>query len=357
MTNRLLTAMTVSVLATVAACDPCFGTVGCEGRPRAVVTGQIVDATTGAPVDGIPVRAVVVGGAAEAGAAVTTMTAAGGHWRAEFGASEAGNVLLDVTVSPPQLAEPYTVRNVGVPTVEMRGDAHILPRWVVNPWFNIHGELFLRGSANELIRNTMVQFTRTGGAVISGPGVAGDVYRAPTDPYGRVQLFQFAAVPDRLANVIGDLTLVLPAPYGPATVRDVVLAPTHEYRPLGTVYRIAVGPNLDYYARVRDRATGETVAGVDVVFRRTGGVAISPSTITTSSDEFGWVRLQPRPFGNGDVIGSLTITPPAPYGAMVIDDYHLSTFEDPVGRSLGVWYLDRAAAAPATPAAPAASNH
>ncbi|MBA3890856.1 MAG: hypothetical protein H0X64_10000 [Gemmatimonadaceae bacterium] len=326
----------------VGACDPCFGTVSCEVGPRVVVTGQLVEAMSGAPVDGVPIRAVVVRGVAEPGTEVVTTTSAGGHWRAEFTAFEAGEVFLDVTVSPPALSEPYVVRGVRVHTVDVRGDAHLLPRWVVNPWFNIHGELFLRGTDNDLIMNTAVAFTRTGGAAITGPAVSDGVFRAPTDPHGRVQLFQFAAFPDRLASVVGDLTLTLPAPYGPATVRGVELVPTHEYRPLGNVYRMAVGPNMDYYVSVADRVTGETVGGVGVEFRRTGGVVISPETITTSSDAFGWVRLQPRAFGNGDVIGDLTITPPAPYAGTVIRGYRLSTFEDGIGRSLGVWYLDRA---------------
>jgi hypothetical protein len=133
-----------------------------------------------------------------------------------------------------------------------------------------------------------VQFRRTGGGDVRGPGIANGVYSRVTDAAGRYRLFPYSE-PDSVLPlsgdaVIGDITVLLGGSLGTSVLHGVSISPTHVYREPSPIDRFPVGPSLGYKGVVRDRATNDSLSGVQVRFERTGGIETSPATFTTQTN-------------------------------------------------------------------------
>ncbi|HET7187156.1 MAG TPA: hypothetical protein VFI52_03335 [Gemmatimonadaceae bacterium] len=227
----------------LAACDPCTGVAHCEASPPYLAaSGQIVDRVTGAGVDGTRIDVVRTSGITVGSDSVSAITSGGGFWRVEFDPADAGTLVVDVQVSPPE-APGYRVRGVPLATRPHGGDANLNATWVTRPYFNYAGELFRRGTIDERIQNRPVEFRITGGVRTVGAGVRDSIYSAATDVGGRVQLFPVTELlPLGTDDLIGDLTVFLDPPLGPSVIRDIHLSPSYMFFDVGRIARYAVGP-------------------------------------------------------------------------------------------------------------------
>ncbi len=157
-----------------------------------------------------------------------------------------------------------------------------------------------------------------------------------TDDVGRVDLFVLrsdAVLASSTGELVGELTVQLPGGASTAMVR---LQATHLYRPARRVLRVAVGPSLEYQGELLSRARNTPVAGAQVQFRRTGGVAVTVPTFTTVSDANGRFNISTRPLASGILEGELIFTAPAPALPETLQ-VKLPTFEADGGRLFGVF--------------------
>jgi hypothetical protein len=228
------------------ACDPCAGIVGCSNGKYLAAAGQMVDAGSGGGIDGVRIDIVRTGGIELGADSVSTITSGGGFWRIELSPSLPGTLLADVKVSPPGYA-PYRLRNVPLTTREHGGDANLNERWIPFLYFDYIGEFFINGTVDTRPEGVPVEFRRTSGGELTGPGQSAGVYRAPTNVAGRIHLFPTTgdsavfALDD--APVTGDLVVHLSATDS-TYWQGVQIAPQHTFRDrrnFPPVIRIAVG--------------------------------------------------------------------------------------------------------------------
>ena len=327
--------MAAAVVVTLTSCDPCFGVASCEGiAPRIVLNGQIVEATEGTGVDLVRIDVIRVGGVALEQDSVSAVTSGGGHWRVEIPAVEAGEAVLDIRVQPEDLANPYTVRGLRAATVTRKGDAVVLDRWVANPYVALVGEVRFHGT-DEPLSDTPIDFHRTSGPALVGPAVDGNVVHVGTDRFGRTDLFLYNAFVTDTGDVVGDLVVRLPDPYGPTTISGVRLSPTYLYRATPRVGRYGVGPTLEYAAVIFDRATGRPASNVVMNFRKVSGIALSTDTFTVTSGADGRVAFRTRPLATGSVIADITLRHPRGNPETFRDT--IDTFDADGGRLVGIW--------------------
>jgi hypothetical protein len=81
---------------------------------------------------------------------------------------------------------------------------------------------------------------------------------------------------------------------------------------------------VSYTGRVIDFRTGRGASGVTVVFRRAFGVTLSADSLVAVSDGDGLYRFESAAGGTGDVVGSVTVRPPAPLLPYTVDGVRLS---------------------------------
>jgi hypothetical protein len=164
-----------------------------------------------------------------------------------------------------------------------------------------------------------VDFVRT-----RGVGIEGDTLTAFTDRDGR---FRFESGAAGNGTATGRLVLYPPAPLPPVTVEDVALVATRapgERRFLGE-WKVPY-PHLPYEAHFYRVGTGAPVRGMEVEFRRTGGIPVSPDTFRVTTDAFGNVKLRPRTSVPGVVQAELVVYPLPPLQPFVIPNLRLRTF-------------------------------
>lgn len=241
----LLTPATIVALGlAIAACDPCAGVASCARGDYLAAAGQVVEAGTGDGVDGVRLDFIRSGGVEVSADSLSTVTRDGGFWDVEFSPSSAGELLVDVRVSPPGEL-PYVVHNIALQTRLHGGDANLNERWVTRLYFNYMGELYYDGTEDTRVAGVPVTFRQTGGVQIYGPGITDSVHVTATDFAGRVNLFPSERTNGVFAReesaLIGNLTVTLP---GGATrsLNGLSLVPTHLYRQLAIIARGPVSP-------------------------------------------------------------------------------------------------------------------
>jgi hypothetical protein len=101
------------------------------------------------------------------------------------------------------------------------------------------------------------------------------------------------------------------------------------------------GPSLLYAGEVLNGANDRPVAGARVTFERTGGVPTVPERVDAVSDALGRFPIHLVTQQPGDVIGTLTIRPPAPWPdvPIVIPGVRAATFDGDEQRLLAVWRI------------------
>lgn len=163
-----------------------------------------------------------------------------------------------------------------------------------------------------------VKFVRTGGVQLES-----DTLVATSDAKGR---FLIEGRATREGQVIGDLVIMPPGPIEPIRERGLQLATT---RAPGEVLRLREReipyPYFSYSVALHFRATGQPAAGVEAVFRRTGGIRLNSDTLRLTADPRGFLLIRPTTLEHGIVTGELTVYPPPPYKPIVLPDLRLRT--------------------------------
>ena len=87
-----------------------------------------------------------------------------------------------------------------------------------------------------------------------------------------------------------------------------------------------VGPSLLYVGLVRDAGTNAPISRGTAEFRRTGGIPVRESLYTWDLTPDGLFRIAPTPLDEGEVVGTLTLRLPPPYGDTTFTGVRLTTF-------------------------------
>lgn len=192
----------------------------------------MVDAVTGVGIDGVRIDIIRTGGIEVAAESVSTTTAGGGFWRVEFAPQSSGALIADVKVSTPGYPS-YRLHGVELDTREHRGDANLNERWVPFLYFDFVAEFALRSDLAARPEGMPVEFRRTDGIALRGPGQVDGVYRAPTNAAGRIHLYPTTgdsavfAVED--GTLVGTLAAYL-TPNDSTIITGVSIWPSHTFR-------------------------------------------------------------------------------------------------------------------------------
>jgi hypothetical protein len=310
----------VLLLLIAAACDPCAGVLTCGG-PAVRYSGAVELRYTGQPIAGARVEFVRTGGVALERDTVVVTTDAAGRFQLEAGARGSGTATGVVRVTGADGALLSVVSDVQLATSKASGEVRHLGAWRI-PYVHVgrEGVIFWR-APHTRAPGLEVEFRRTGGVQVTP-----ERFTTRTDSEG---LFPFLALPWEAGEIIGELRIRLPAPYDTVEIRDslgfTAVAGGDDIHVAG---QWGVGPHFPYVGRLVWGDTKQLATGVELEFQRTGGVPISPERVVwrSSDNPYGNVQLIPAvPLGYGEVVGDLTVRPPAPYRAFTIEGLRLAT--------------------------------
>jgi hypothetical protein len=237
-----------AALVAFVACDPCAGVASCANGRYLAAVGQIVDGYSGKGIAGVRIDVVRTAGVQVGTDSLSAVTDDGGFWRVEFAPDSSGTMFADIRVSPPNYP-PYLLRQIRLETKSHNGDANLNERWVPYLYFKYVGEFFLNGTQDQRVQGATVQFRRTAGAVLSGPGIQNDSFTSLTDAGGRVYFFPMFGDSSVFAAdnqpVVADLIIRLPQSADSTVLRGVELTPRSTFfytREFAPVIRYPVGP-------------------------------------------------------------------------------------------------------------------
>lgn len=169
----------------------------------------------------------------------------------------------------------------------------------------------------------LVEFVGTGGVALQEERLS-----ATTDSAGRFVL-EGRARDD--GQVIGSLLLHPPSQIAPPRVVEVTMATSRaagELRWLGE-WQVPY-PYIALRGDLYHRSTGLPPAkGIEVEFKRTGGIRIEPDSFVVRSDSLGHFYLRPQTLVAGEVMGDLTIRLLPPFKPYHIPGVRLTTFATP----------------------------
>jgi hypothetical protein len=242
---------------------------------------------------------------------------------------DAGVVVGDLTIFlPPELGSSSTHYGISVTaSPEFRYGARII-RYYAGPSLSYKFIVKKRSQPDVVVPGSRVDFVRTGGI-----GITPSSWHLTTDGKGEVV---FPAQADSVGTVTGTVTITPPAPWNPY-VFDIQLA-TFDSDSVPEAGTFRVGPWFPYYAIIREN--GVPLDSVKVEFVRDSGIAVSPDTLVTASDDSGYVFTSIEPKAIGDVYMDVRVTPPAPYSPFIVRSIHLQSVDAdvPSGRTLiGDW--------------------
>jgi hypothetical protein len=311
------------------ACDRCAGILGCTSDPRISFGGQLIVRETGTPMRGVALDFVRTGGVSLASDSVRTTTDADGRFQLAVEASDNGEVVGDLVVRASAPWSPYRVRDLRFRTSEVRGEGQVLGRVVVDPYIEFIGVLFDRRDG-QLLAGARLTILRTGGVAVSAP----DSVEMTLDADGRFLYDTRAAEP---GEMIADL--VVRAPSLPRVYR--LSGVRFEATYLDRVPQVAaawrIGAGLPYVGILYRRGSEIRSAGIEVEFRRTGGIAADPDTFSVSTNAYGAFSLETTPLADGVLVGDLIVRPPPPAVADTIRAIRLQTVDTEPQILVGVW--------------------
>ena len=240
-----------------------------------------------------------------------------------------GAVVANLIVRPPAPEPAETIFAQSLATADTDQQV-ILGVWGYGYGIADSITLRLRGNGQPAPAGLRVQFVRRGGIAVTP-----DSALSQTDDSGRFRLLLDASGP---GDVIGDVTVGLPPPFGPDTLRGVRIA-SFASDEIRVVAGWGVGPSLQYAGQLVRSDNGAPVAGAEADFQRTGGIAVAPSLLVGRSDTAGVFLLNPAPLDTGVVLGNLTIHPPAPFRDTTFTGIRLHTFDNDSLRLAGVFRI------------------
>jgi len=290
--------------------------------------GEVYYRGTGARSAGIQVEFQRTGGILVDRDSFVTSTGSDGRFPFLMAPLADGELVGRLIIRPPAPVLPETLQTLRLPTVDT-DQLLLLGVWGYGQQILYAGELFLRGTGMPAV-GLEVEFRRTGGIAISP-----EAFVVHTDASGR-----FPLAPSNAADgeVVGTLVVRLPAPLAPDTIAGVHLA-TFASDAMRFLGRWGVGPSLAYVGEVRRVDTDAPVANAAVEFQRTDGIQVTPSLLVGQTGADGRFLLNPSPQADGEVVGDLTIHPPAPLRDTTVTGIRLQTFRSDELRLAGVWRL------------------
>jgi hypothetical protein len=228
-------------------CDPCSGVLSCSPGGYLALDGRMVEPVHGLSLPNVRIDVVRTGGLELDRDSVSAITDADGMWHIELSPREAGTVLVDIQVTPPD-SSGYRLRDVAFGTRDYRGDGQLNERWTTFLSIPAYGEFILSGQGDTRAQGATVTFRRTGGIPWSGPGVQSDSWTGTTDAAGHVPLFPHTG-PKAVrfsegGQLTGELTITA-ATGGVMTVKNLGLGTSNVYHDrsfLPPILRIAVPP-------------------------------------------------------------------------------------------------------------------
>jgi hypothetical protein len=298
--------------------------MSCEGEPAFRAGGWIVDPDGGEGVEGVRVAFVPV---EQGGPTLPAVISSGdGRWETSTRAGGLGALTGRFRIEAPG-ALPYDTDEITIRSFD-RGGGEELGRWTTEPFLAFVGELWF---PDRRPRAALVTFTRTGGAATVPEEVS---LRA--DPFGRF-LLELELL--EAGDVVGDLRVRhddLPRSF---TLQDVRMRFKHRDEALSVDSMLQVGPSLAYLGRLWRRRAGDLVPaeGVEMEFRRVGGIPVSPSVVRSTTVDWGGFSMVMATFEEGQVQGVLRAFLPPGGEAVVLDTLSLPTFETAELRSAGEW--------------------
>ena len=249
------------------------------------------------------------GGTAVTGLVNETFTTTSGAdgWFALF-ARQVKPATLDELVGELTVAQaaPFQTRTVRIqPAYEFKRHSALLS-FGFGPNIEYHFFVADRGHTDRGVGNTLVEFQRTGGIQVTNP-----TWSAVTDASGRLA---FPGMAQAFGDLTGRLTVTPPSPWK-AIERDIVLTAfdADGARLFDTLF---VGPGLPYMVRIRNGA--QPLAGVEVEFQRTGGIAVAPERFVVKTNALGQAFVEPDPEIEGIVTADITVRPPAPFASFTV---------------------------------------
>ena len=243
------------------------------------------------------------------------------EWKADV--LQAGTVVGDITVVQPD-APVRVIRGLKLPSYE--GDS--LPFGGVIPFGSVMryaGELFVRGT-NQKAPGATVEFSRTGGVAI-----AESVVRATADPSG---FFVLPVVAREDGIVFGDLTVATADGRQRSRYRNVPIT-SYDSTALRTLGGIGIGERWAYALEFWRNDVLKPAPNVRVEIRRTGGAAISPSTLSGMTDATARIEWRPTVQDTGTVELEATLYPVGE-PPRIVRNIRLRTFESDELRFAGV---------------------
>ena len=323
----MLTA-SLSAAAILSACDPCAGTATCRTGAQISYTGHVVEHATERPAAGTVVTFTRTGGVELASNTIQAVSGSDGFFLLTGTARSSGDVVGTLHVAPAGRPS-YDESNITLHTTNVAGDGGDLGRIVTDPYVSWIAEVRSRlGNSTAGVANATVVFKRTGG-IQANP----QVINTTTDPYGR-----FILTPTVAQGGTIEAVLTITAPGFPRSYDIPVRIDTrYQDGPTRDVAVLHLGAVLLWSGEIYRRLTNEHMAGIQVDFLRTGGIAVDPAQFTSITDKNGLFVIEPTPLAEGELIGTITIHPPAPYGLVTVSNVRIHTVADDTVRLAGRW--------------------
>jgi len=254
------------------------------------------------PLVGAQVNFVVRSGPALVSAQTSGTTNGAGIFELDFSSQSLGQLVGDLTVTHPTLARPLIYRGYSI-TLDCRFGIPAPTGTIgVGKSLTYAGELVFRGTGAKA-PGVGVEFQRTGGLATKAERAL-----ATTDQTGFFVLDIAPESEDAEGEVIGDLTF-RPTATAPTTYKNVHLA-TYDSTYIRSTGLWAYGERWAWAIEVWRNDSLKPSSGVRAEFARTGGLAISPATISGTTASNGRFELRASVQDTGTVEGTLTVFPP-----------------------------------------------
>jgi len=238
--TRVVAGLAAFTLALLTGCDPCGLALGCAQSPRAALIGQMLDEVTGRPAGGVRVELRRQGGVALDPDVLTTTTGADGFFQFDTKAADGTEATVRMTIAAPGYPS-YEVSDVRLRATVKTGEATILAPWSTGrPTLPYVVELYLNGTNDERVQNTLVEFRRTAGPIVLSGDTPVPVIQKTTSDAGWVYFFRELTA-DRAGDVVGDIIVHLPAPEPPFVIRGASFPAVPQFRPADLLARVGVG--------------------------------------------------------------------------------------------------------------------
>lgn len=289
--------------------------------------GELYSRSGGQLLSGAEVTIKRTGGVAVSPDSFAITTGSDGRIYFKAQAANPGDMVADLVVTSPALGRTFRRSDVHFSATYLDRIPEVAAVWRFGTVLPYVGEVYYRGTGARSA-GIQIEFQRTEGIPVDP-----DSFVTTTGPDGR---FPFLTTPLADGELVGRLIIRPPAPEAPETLQTLHV-PTVDTDQLLLLGVWAYGQHILYAGELFLRGTGLPAVGVDVEFRRTSGIAISPETMVMRTDGTGRFPLAPSTTADGEAVGTLVVRFPPPLAPDTISGVRLTTFASDQMRFLGRW--------------------